>query len=443
MRQAWVLGSGTSGAAAARLLAARGLGVRVFDEGEGGDSAAALEAEGIPVARRATALPAPDSGAPAPLVVASPGLGPDAALRRSAAALGLDVRSELDAALPFLRSRAIAAVTGSKGKSSLVKLISEAVALGGRTAVPCGNYGTALSEVALREPPPDVAVVECSSFQLELTRDLRPDVGVFLNLSPDHLARHGGMEGYRDAKLRLFRSQTPAETALLPAPSSDPAPLARYRELGLHGRVATFGAGSDADWRWSPGRVEGPGGESLSIAGAYFDNPVLGPAAAAGAATAVLLGTPPAAAAEALRTFRPLPHRMQLVRERTGVRYVDDSKATSLTALRAGVLMAGGPVRLIAGGRLKEKDLGNGKFLVAHGVRMVYLVGESARTLAAAWGEALPVRICGTLEVAVAEAAADARDGETVLLSPGTASFDQFPSFEKRGEHFANLVRNL
>ena len=442
-RTAWILGAGTSGAAAARLLAARGYAVRLFDEGDGGASAAVLEAEGLPVARRAAALPAPDSGAPAPLVVASPGLGPESPLRRSAAALGLDVRSELDAALPHLRCRRLAAVTGSKGKSSLVKLLAEALARGGQSAVPCGNYGTALAEVALREPPPDAAVVECSSFQLELTRDLRPDAGIFLNLSPDHLARHGGMEGYRDAKLRLFQRQTPSETALLPAPSSDPAPLARYRELGLGGRVETFGAGADADWRWSPGLVEGPGGERLAIAGSYFDNAILGLAAAAGAAAAIRLGTSPSAAEEALRAFAPLAHRMQFVRERAGVRYIDDSKATSLTALRAGVRMAGGPVRLIAGGRLKEKDLGNGNFLVANGVRMVYLIGESARSLAAAWREALPVRICGTLEVAVAEAARDARGGETVLLSPGTASFDQFPSFEKRGDRFAELVNHL
>ena len=440
---AWILGAGTSGAAAARLLAARGCAVRVFDEAEGGRAADALEAEGIPVARRAMSLPAPDSGAPAPLVVASPGLGPESPLRRSAVALGLDVRSELDAALPYLRCRAIAAVTGSKGKSSLVKLLADALSLGGRPAVPCGNYGTALAEVAMREPPPDVAVVECSSFQLETTRDLRPDVGVFLNLSPDHLARHGGMDGYRDAKLRLFQRQTPAETALLPASESGQRLLARYRELGLRGRVETFGIEPEADWRWEPGSVRGPRGARLAIAGSYFDNAVLGPAAAAGAAALAALGLAPDVAAAALRGFEPLPHRMQLVRTLGGVRYVNDSKATSLTALRAGVQMAGGPVRLIAGGRLKEKELGDGKFLLANGVRMVYLIGESAGILSSAWCDGVPTTICGTLERAVAQAAAEARDGETVLLSPGTASFDQFHSFEERGDRFAELVRNL
>jgi UDP-N-acetylmuramoylalanine--D-glutamate ligase len=364
-------------------------------------------------------------------------------LRRSAAALGLDVCSELDAALPFLRCRAIAAVTGSKGKSSLVKLLADALTLGGRTAVPCGNYGTALAEVALREPPPDVAVVECSSFQLETTRNLRPDVGVFLNLSPDHLARHGGMEGYRDAKLRLFQAQTPADTALLPYTSVGRTLWERYRALGLRGRAATFGAEPDADWRWVPGSVHGPGGVRLDIAGSYFDNAVLGPAAAAGAAACLLSGLDAETTAAALRAFVPLPHRMQCVRTLAGVRYVDDSKATSLTALLAGVRMAGGPVRLIAGGRLKENELKIGKELVTAGVQKGYLIGECAEKLSAAWSGDFPVEICGTLDVAVAKAAAESRRGETVLLSPGTASFDQFRSFEERGNRFTHIVHLL
>lgn len=430
----WILGAGTSGAAAARLFDAHGYAVRVLDDDPA--KAATLQQH--------LATPPPPADTTPAFAVVSPGLPPEAPLRRSAIERDIPLVSEIDAALPFLPpSCPQIGVTGSKGKSSLVKLIADALTLGGRRAVPCGNYGTALASVALQTPPPNVAVVECSSFQLETTRKFRPSVGIFLNLSPDHLARHGGMEGYRDAKLRLFQAQGSDDVALLPSSATGRSIQARYRELGLHGRVETFGTEPDADWRWERGAVCGPHGVRLAIGGSYFDNEVLGPAAAAGAAACLLSGLDAETTATALRTFTALPHRMQWVRTLAGVRYIDDSKATSLTALLAGVRMVGGPVRLIAGGRLKENDLEIGKELVTFGVQKGYLIGECAERLSSAWSEVLPVEICGTLDVAVAHAAAESRQGETVLLSPGTASFDQFRSFEDRGNRFTDIVHLL
>lgn len=431
----WILGAGTSGAAAARLFAAHGIPFRIFDDHA--DKAENLAGK----IREEYPCEVPKDTTPA-FAVVSPGLPPEAPLRIAMEEQKIPIVSELDAALPYLSCDFIG-VTGSKGKSSLVKLIADAFTLGGRRAVPCGNYGTALATVALQTPPVDLAVVECSSFQLETTCHLRPSIGIFLNLSPDHLARHGGMHGYRDAKLRLFQTQTETDTALLPSSDTGRSIQARYRELGLRGRIATFGIEPDADWRWTLGTVQGPQGLCLDIAGSYFNNEILGPAAAAGAAAMVLSGLSTDVAAQALRSFVPLPHRMQCVRTLRGVRYINDSKATSLTALLAGVSMVGGPVRLIAGGRLKENDLEIGKELVTRGVQKGYLIGECAEKLSAAWSDALPVELCGTMEIAVAKASAESREGETILLSPGTASFDQFTSFEARGDHFAELVKSL
>ena len=433
----WILGAGTSGTAAARLLAAHGIPIRILDD----DPARADSATQRVLAEFPDVVEAPPDVSPA-FAVVSPGLAPDAPLRANAAARGIPLVSELDAALPYLHCDFFA-VTGSKGKSSLVKLLADALTLGGLRAVPCGNYGTALAEVALQAPPAEVAVVECSSFQLETTHSLHPSIAIFLNLSPDHLVRHGGMNGYRDAKLRIFQRQTSDDIALLPSSATGQMLQARYREFGLRGRVATFGIEPDADWLWTPGSINGPSGVRLDIAGSYFDNPILGPAAAAGAAALLLHGLPADTAARAFRDFVPLPHRMQLVRTLRGVRYIDDSKATSLSALLAGVSMAGGPVRLVAGGRLKENMLEIGKELVTGGVKKAYLIGECAEKMASAWSPFLPVEVCGTMEAAVAKAAAESREGETVLLSPGTASFDQFSSFEERGNRFAELASHL
>lgn len=428
----WVLGAGTSGAAAARLLSAHGKRVHVLDERV--EAAEALE--------RSVGGGGFEGEEPEAAVV-SPGLSAETVLRREVEARGIRVVSELDAALPYLRSRLMMGVTGSKGKSSLVKLLADACVSVGMRSVPCGNYGTALAEVALREPTVEVPVVECSSYQLETTREFHPRVGIFLNLSPDHLTRHGSMEAYCDAKMRLFQNMTPEDLVLLPNGRKPYDLFERFVELGYRGHVAFFGNEPDAHWRWVPGEVWNANGVRIPMAGSYFDNPVLGPAAAAASAALLYAGLSPSDISRALVGFEPLPHRRQWVRTVRGVAYVNDSKATSLTALLAGVSMISGPVRLIAGGRLKETNVEIGKELMTAGVQKGYLIGECAEKLAAAWSREIPVQICGTLDAAVALAAAESSEGETVLLSPGTASFDQFRSFEDRGNRFAQLVNDL
>jgi UDP-N-acetylmuramoylalanine--D-glutamate ligase len=208
----------------------------------------------------------------------------------------------------------------------------------------------------------------------------------------------------------------------------------------------TFGCGPDAAWRYDAQAVTGMArGDAacVPLAGSSFDNAILGLAAAAGVGALFACGLDAAEITRGLRAFQPLPHRLQRVAERGGVRFVDDSKATSLAAMAAALRMVDAPVRLIAGGRLKEHDLESIKELLTRQVRKVYLIGEATRQMEAAWRDAVACEACGTMEAAVARATIEACAGETVLLSPGCASFDQFVNYKERGERFSRLAREV
>lgn len=389
-----VLGNGRSGRAAVELLRRDGATVTVLDGTDVWPDGAAFD-----------------------LCVTSPGVPLDHPWQRRARTDGVPVVSELQlgAARWCARGGRMLAVTGSKGKSSVVKLVADA--LGG---VPCGNYGVPLCEVALEsfdaaELP--WAVVEVSSFQMETTV-LPPDAFVaaaVLNLQEDHLDRHGRVSVYHGLKLAL---------------------------LGM-ARTGIRGDGLPAD---------AADGECALLCGSYFDNPVLRTNGRCAVRLLRAAGLDDAAIAAAFARFEPLPHRMQTVGVFGGVAYVDDSKATSLAALDAGVAMAAvrgeaevvadvhPRVRLIAGGLPKGDDPNSVIPRLRSEVKKVYLIGRCADQLLQAWEKAVPCEICGTLDRAVAAARRDALSGEVVLLSPGAASFDQFKSYGVRGDVFRSLV---
>ncbi len=382
---ALVLGNGRSGQAAAALLRREGAAVTVLDGADAWPAFGAWD-----------------------LCVTSPGVPIGHPWQRAARAAGVHVVSELQLGAERWRARGgrMLAVTGSKGKSSVVKLVADALRLAGTPAVPCGNYGTPLCEVVCggADPRRAWAVVEVSSFQLETT-DLPPDAfaaAALLNLQEDHLDRHGSAAVYHALKRRLL-AMTP-----LPVDGSGAAP-------------------APADARL--------------LAGSYFDNPVLRPNGLCAVALLRAAGLDDARIAAGFAAFTPLPHRMQVVLERAGVTWVDDSKATSLAALAAGVAMCPGPVRLVAGGLPKGDDPKSVIPRLRSGVKKVYLIGRCAQQFSDAWQSAVPCELCGTLGRAVEAARRDARPGETVLLSPGTASFDQFKSYGVRGDTFAALAR--
>ena len=359
-----VLGKGKSGEAAAKLAEAHGLDVE-FADGVG-------------------------------LVIASP---------------GVRVMSELEYGCRELKRLGVKmlAVTGSKGKSSVVKLVADALKLAGFRATPCGNYGLPVSELAnqlstfnFQLSTPTWAVVEVSSFMLETTV-LPPDTfeaAVILNLQEDHLDRHGSVEVYHALKRRLVG----------------------FARDGF----------APGDARCDTAAVP---------KGCYFDNDVLRVNGACAVALMRAAGLDDAVIARAFREFEPLPHRFQAVAEQDGVRYVDDSKATSLAALVAGVAMSGERTRLIAGGLPKGDNPKSALPILTKQVKKVYLIGRCAEKFRSAWSGAVDCEVCGTMDKAVEAARREAEKGDTVLLSPGAASFDQFKSFGERGEVFASLVK--
>ena len=386
-----MFGYGRSGKAAEALLCRAGLSVTVLD-GE------AVFPEGN-----------------FSVAVVSPGIALTHPWISEAKRRGIPLKSELQLGCEELKRRGwmLLAVTGSKGKSSVVKIVADALNLSGCHAVACGNYGLPVCEVALSDgasgsgDSQDVrwAVVEVSSFMMETTV-LAPDAfeaAAILNLQEDHLDRHGSVAVYHALKRRLLdMTGTPIEAPQL----SDEAD-------GL-------------------------------MSGSYFDNGVLRANGCCAVALMRSAGLDDAVISAAFRTFEPLPHRMNLVAEIDGVRYVDDSKATSLAALAAGVEMASGgirTVRLIAGGLPKGDDPKSVLSILTKRVKKVYLIGQSAEEFSAAWNSSVDCEICGTLNKAVEGAKREAAKGDVVLLSPGTASFDQFKSFGERGEVFARLVK--
>ncbi|NCA82571.1 MAG: UDP-N-acetylmuramoyl-L-alanine--D-glutamate ligase [Opitutae bacterium] len=433
-KQAMVCGLGASGVAAARLLRAEGVSVLAVDERdapEGRKNAAELSALGCAVALGAPRPPEGDFD----VAVASPGLPAAAPFLSGIRRRGIPLVAEMELGWSRFRGRTVA-VTGSNGKSSVVKALAECLAAGGLRATPCGNYGLPVCQAVRDAPGADWLVIEVSSFQLETCAEFRPDIGVLMNVLPNHLDRHGDMETYARLKARLFARQRGGDVALTP-----PEWNARLRRWsGGRGQWKTFGAEPAADFVFAGGRLAEKGAGAIGLDGSYFNNAVLGANAAALFGAARAAGLAPETAQEVLRRFEPLPHRAQVAGEFNGVRYVDDSKATNLSAMIASIRMQDRPVWLIAGGRPKEADFSAAIPVLKARVRGVFLIGEAAPAMAAAWGGAVPCEGCGTLDRAVAAARRAARPGEAVLLAPACTSYDQFRAYAERGEAFRKFA---
>ncbi|HUQ21948.1 MAG TPA: Mur ligase family protein, partial [Gaiellaceae bacterium] len=384
MRRALVLGLARSGLAAKAALESQGTEVVAADRTLGNDAELAL-------------LDAVD------VLVKSPGVPREAPLVAAARERGIPVWSEIELAARLLPNPLVG-VTGTNGKTTTTELLG--VMLGARTA---GNVGTALSELVGEVDPELWVVCELSSFQLEDIDELRLPIAVLLNLEPDHLDRHGTFAAYRDAKLRIFENQTGEDVAVVPR-GFGPIPGA--------GRRIEFAADDEL-----PAEPLLPGAHNRENA-----------AAATAAARAAGLGDE--AIAAALTSFAGVAHRLELVAEIAGVRYVNDSKATNTAAARRALMAFRAPLHLILGGSLKGERFDEFAQDVARAdVQVAYLIGEAAEPLAADLGYAkVPFLIAATLERAVAEAASTARPGDIVLLSPACASYDQFRDFEQRGE---------
>jgi UDP-N-acetylmuramoylalanine--D-glutamate ligase len=433
-----VLGLGRTGRSASAFLARRGARVTGADEREagvdpvGGDlpDLDALRALGVSLR---VAAPFPDP-ADFDLVVPSPGVPRERWAGRARRALG-DVELAWRA-LPV----PVVAVTGTNGKTTTAELLARLLVAAGLRAEAAGNIGRPALELVGR--PLDAAVLEVSSFQMEAVEAFRPRVAVVLNLEPDHLDRHGSFEAYAEAKAQLFVRQGAGDTAIGNGDDRHAAGLVS-RSRGRRWLFRTRGPVEAGAW-WDGGQaVLRCGDETVRVAlDGLSDAPSAPPLDDLLAALLACraLGADVGKAALGLAGFVPPPHRRELVAQEGGVAWVNDSKATNPAAAMLALAALRGPALWIAGGRGKGVDLGPLADAAAARVRAAVLMGEAAGAIESALAGRIPVHRARDLEEAVAIAGGLARRGDTVLLSPACASFDQFRSYEERGTRFRAAV---
>ncbi len=440
-----VLGLGVSGEAAARLAAARGAVVYASDISTATgpvQAASRLSAEGV-----AAETGAHDTARilESDVVIVSPGIGPATEIRRWVSEAGIRTIAEVELGWRNLGSRVIA-ITGTNGKTTTTGLTAHVLAAGGLSAVAAGNIGLPLSEIALQDPQPDWVALELSSFQLADQETLRPDIGVLLNLSPDHLDRYQDLASYYADKRRLFDSADDGSRWVLNA--DDPATL--ELAAGVPGDVYEFSVAGPVErgaWLDDAGRLRCRL-ESEAEWLPSSDLRLLGPhnvanALAAGLACSIA-GVPAEAIGEGLSTFEALPHRLQPIGERGGVLWVNDSKATNVSATAVALRSFDRPVVLILGGRHKGESYSSLAAELRQRARAVVAYGEAApRILSDLSGSVETLRVESGIDSVVHAAGELSRPGDVVLLSPACSSYDMFPNYRERGRAFEASFRTL
>ncbi|HOP27176.1 MAG TPA: UDP-N-acetylmuramoyl-L-alanine--D-glutamate ligase [Candidatus Sabulitectum sp.] len=439
-RTAGVAGMGRSGAAAAALLSSRGYRVIGFDS-----SPQAVPTEHM--ARLFTGEPREEQLRSLDFIAASPGIPLSAPIYTMARALNIQVVPEVELGCAAV-SGEILGVTGSNGKTTTVEWLAHVLrgADGYSGSVASGNNGYAMCTAAMENPDSPAFALELSSYQLEAIQDLRPVSAAVLNLTPDHLERHGSMENYAAAKARIFLNQLPDDTGVL----NGDDPLLRPMEKQVKGNLLTFSMKRQVErgaWLTPQGeimtRITGKdehllhAGE-LGIPGAHNVANAL-----AVACMALSRGITKEETANGLRTFRGVPHRIEPLGTAAGLNWVNDSKSTNVDSLKVALESFSSPVILLAGGLAKESDYSVLSQLIAERVKFAVLFGSAGDSLARQWSGAARLIRETDLQEAVNAVLREASPGDTVLLSPGCASFDQYSNFEERGEHFRRIVEGL
>ncbi len=425
-----VVGMGRSGVAAGEWLLGEKAEVTMFDEST--DSAVAevglrMRARGAEVITGQKSV----VGRSFDRAILSPGISPDRPMVLELKAAGVPMLGELELGAQACLCPVVA-VTGTNGKSTTTELITKILQAAGKRAVACGNYGKPLCEVALLSRELDWAVAEVSSFQLETIDTFRPRIAVYLNLTPDHLDRYPTLEAYAAAKARIFENQKAEDVAVIRKGMVFPK---------RQGRTMVFTSeASGADYTLQEGWLCAQGDKVMrqdgtKLRGAHNAENLL-----AALAVADAMEVSREVVKKVFANYQALPHRCEVVAVRAGVTWINDSKATNLDAMEQAVMGMDGPVILIAGGKDKGFDVATSRPVLEGKVRAVLLLGEMAEKMEKAWSGGTPCRRVKDLGEAVQRAAEMAREGESVLLSPGCSSYDQFKNFEERGEKYRQCV---
>ncbi len=430
--RAAVLGLGTSGEAAARLLQRHGARVTVFDSGKPDpQKIQGLEETGVSVV---TGQAAEVAQCDYELVVLSPGIDPVVPLVQNFLRQGATFTGELELAFRFCQ-RPVIAVTGTNGKTTTTQLIESMLNAAGVRTIACGNIGTPFSEAVQRQEEFDIFTVEVSSFQLETIWTFRPTVAVWLNLTPDHLDRYPNVEEYRLAKLRVFENQRSSDFAVTNRADDLPGIVARQIRFSAYAKDADFTLlGETIHFREKPILNL----QETHVSGIHNAENLM-----AALGTAYALQVPWEKARRGLTEYHLLPHRCENVGEVDGVVFINDSKATNLDALVKALESQPKPVVLIAGGKDKGFGFEGIIDLIHEKAKHAVLIGEMADRICRSWSKVVPCSCAQTLREAVVQARQHSLAGEVVLFSPGTSSFDMFKNYADRGNQFREIIKEL
>ena len=377
-------------------------------------------------------------------VFVSPGIHPDIPILLELERLGTPVIGELAIAAPYLTETVIG-VTGTNGKTTVTALIGDLLRAAGKRVFVGGNIGTPLLDYLRTGEKVEYVVLELSSFQLESAGIFCPNIGVLLNVTPDHLDWHGSMAHYLAAKMRLFQHQGEGDVALFCG--DDTLCVEAFAE---HSIIETYAFGTVNTTNSAYGKdgvitVSLPGREQLvfHLQGSSLDSHTGLLNSGAALLTALLLGCGQKELQRGLEQFQLAAHRLQLVRTRDGVTYYNDSKATNTGAVLSSLACFSGNILLIAGGKDKGEEYGVLRNAIEEKVKELILIGEAADAMEKAFAPVVPIRRVKSMEEAVETTAARAQEGDTVLLAPACSSFDMFDNYGQRGEVFMQAVREL
>ncbi|MBI4435968.1 MAG: UDP-N-acetylmuramoyl-L-alanine--D-glutamate ligase [Candidatus Omnitrophica bacterium] len=377
------------------------------------------------------------------LVVMSPGVPFSSPPFQWAQSEKIPILSEIELGYLFCKGKIIA-VTGSNGKSTTVTLLGKMLEEGGKRSFVCGNIGEPFCNHVLKVSEKDWVVLEVSSFQLEQCHSFKPHIAILLNLSPNHLDRHPSLENYISVKRRIAQCQKKEDYFLLNAddplaPEVGKGSLSQKRYFSRTKKVkGVFLKGRDIFSSLNGREEKVCTFQGFRLPGSHNEENAL-----AAIVAALLAGVKPFAVQKTLATFEGLPHRIEFVEEIEGVRFVDDSKSTTVASTLRAIDALSGPLLLIAGGREKNEDFRSLQHPLLKKVKRIFLIGEAKEKIRSALAGSVETTLAATLEEAVALAFEASQAGETVLLSPMCTSFDMFRDFEERGDHFKENVAML
>lgn len=426
-----ILGGGSSGKAAARLALALGGAVTLIDSGKG-DFLDDVAAEGIAVTMGDDAIlvdPARFS-----FCVVSPGIDPEAPLTRRFSDAGIQLISEIE--FGFQNSDVpVVAITGTNGKTTTTELVSRIFNATGLRSIPCGNYGLAYCDVVRGAEIYNIHTIEVSSFQLELIESFRPATSVWMNFAPDHLDRHPDIDAYRAAKMRIFENQLEDDWAIVNAAEAPE---------GIRPKTVSFSSfGANAEFTLNEDTISFNGAPVIDFSKTQLRGKHNAENVMAAMAAAQTFGIELSAMTEAVYSYEPPRHRCEFVALIDNIEFINDSKSTNLHSLESSLRSLRPPLILIAGGKDKGLDYSELQETVRETCSHVVAIGEIADNLVNCWGSTVSCETATDMTDAVRRARAKASHGQTVLLSPGTSSFDMFGGYQERGDAFCQNVNRL